>query len=488
MKFQSYNGANYWFNNSLGMSFPLDIISEEKNLANQKDNQKERDHSTELIDDYKTHYGKKLEKIEKKLFKSRQLKISKDIIKKQILREGLLQLTLCVTEACNLACRYCCYSEAYPHNRNATQKKMVFKTAKKALDYYFTLIEEGQRYNPHRTPTIGFYGGEPLLNFELISQCVSYIEKEYPKIKPLFTLTTNGTLLDGKKCDFFMSHNFSIAVSIDGPEKEHNRNRVYQDGTGTFTDVINNIKPFIDAGYTRCHTLCVFDWKSDLFALQEFFNRKDIPQLSMASMPNQNDGCTYYEQFSQEERLHFRKLEANAFREYIQNLEKVGYTGSFFDQLYGLQASRTLYIVPTLFDTQTSMIPYTNTCWPGRKIFVDVEGNFHICERINHTIPIGNVDIGLNFEYIMDLVNDYNSHLDQCPACSVQKLCGECYCAFVNEGKIQYASQVCSKPVENRRELLKIAFTIAEINPDLPGTFIDQYYSWLSELSPTMGD
>lgn len=96
-------------------------------------------------------------------------------IKHYILKFGLLHLTLCVTEDCNFRCKYCVYSNLYEFERDYSSNQMDFNIAKKAIDYYFMLLQEGERYNPLRKPVVGFYGGEPLLNFKLIKKCVIYI-------------------------------------------------------------------------------------------------------------------------------------------------------------------------------------------------------------------------------------------------------------------------------------------------------------------------
>jgi len=486
MKVESYFGTKYWFDNNLGIVYPLDPILEKKVSTNPDNRIACIDNQND--DAFDAQFMKKIEKIKRSIIRIQQKELTPNEIKRQILQDGLLQITMSITEACNLACRYCYYSDIYTYSRKPSTKKMDFQTAKKALDYYASLIKEGERFNPLRTPTIGFYGGEPLLNFDLIKKCVSYFEKTYPEMDTGFTITTNGTLLDEKKSDYLMEHNFSIAISIDGPENEHNRNRIYPDGSGTFSDIIKNIKTIMDAGYKKCHSLCVFDWKSDLFALQDFFSRDDIPPLALASMPNIYDGCLYYERFTQEDRVKYRESEAEAFKWYIEHVRETGYKGSFFDNIFGLHASKTLFSVPSLINYQTYLIPYTGSCLPGRKIYVDVGGKYHICERVNHTFPIGDIENGLDFNRIANLVYDYGTHLDQCPICQVQKLCGLCYCAFGIEGKFRFSSEICKDPLKNQRIALSWAFTLGEIDPMLPGSISENYYSWLAEISPTMGD
>ena len=93
-------------------------------------------------------------------------------------------LILQVTQQCNLRCKYCAYSGNY-YNRSHTSNRMDFETAKKAIDFYLKRSEKADQL------ALSFYGGEPLLEFELIKKCVSYILQRKGDKKILFTMTTN---------------------------------------------------------------------------------------------------------------------------------------------------------------------------------------------------------------------------------------------------------------------------------------------------------
>ena len=72
---------------------------------------------------------------------------------------------------------------------------------------------------------IGFYGGEPLLEFELIKKCVKYARKELKGKQINFALTTNATLLNDEIINYFIEHSFIVTVSIDGPKEMHDDER-----------------------------------------------------------------------------------------------------------------------------------------------------------------------------------------------------------------------------------------------------------------------
>ena len=104
------------------------------------------------------------------------------------LNNRVAYLVLQVTQGCNLRCEYCVYSGGYD-TRTHTNKRMNYKTAIKAIDF---LIEHSKDED---TLYLGFYGGEPLLEFELIKMCVKYINKNAFGKKVEFNITTNATLL-----------------------------------------------------------------------------------------------------------------------------------------------------------------------------------------------------------------------------------------------------------------------------------------------------
>lgn len=148
------------------------------------------------------------------------------------LKEGIKSLTLEVTEACNLRCRYCIFSGGYANWRSHGHRRMSEATALAAIDLYLKNSRNSD------TVMIGFYGGEPLLNFGLIRRCCDYVksrEREDGRHRDIhFSLTTNGTLLTDDKLEYLIRNNFSVSFSLDGPQEIHDRYRVFADGQGTF--------------------------------------------------------------------------------------------------------------------------------------------------------------------------------------------------------------------------------------------------------------
>ena len=113
----------------------------------------------------------------------------------------LNELVLQVTKQCNLRCKYCAYSGNY-YNREHSSSRMRFETARKAIDFYLKRSDKFDKLS------VAFYGGEPLLEFELIKKCVKYILENKGDKKVTFPMTTNGTLLTQEVTELLVEFSF----------------------------------------------------------------------------------------------------------------------------------------------------------------------------------------------------------------------------------------------------------------------------------------
>ena len=109
---------------------------------------------------------------------------------------------------------------------------MDIDTSRAAVDLFMQNHIKVRQRNPSAGPIIGFYGGEPLLGFDVLKETWSTSWEKYGDSfkNALFTLTTNGVLLNDEVADFLTSHDFSIIVSLDGNKENHDRNRVEPNG------------------------------------------------------------------------------------------------------------------------------------------------------------------------------------------------------------------------------------------------------------------
>ena len=147
-------------------------------------------------------------------------------------------LCLHISHDCNLRCRYCFADEGAYHSVRET---MSFETAKAAID--FLLKESGNR----QVLEVDFFGGEPLMNFDVVKKTVYYAKEEGAKLnkKFLFTTTTNGLLLDDEAIKFFNEEMENVVLSLDGRREIHDEVRKTVSGKGSFDAVIDKIKKFV---------------------------------------------------------------------------------------------------------------------------------------------------------------------------------------------------------------------------------------------------
>lgn len=168
---------------------------------------------------------------------------------KNKLRNGRLVnfLSLVVSEACNFSCSYCFANKEFSSSDLSLKhrKLMDFKTAQKAIDVFFRLLEEEGRDEA----TINFGGGEPLLNFRIIRQALSYIKEKYSaKYNISFVLNTNCSKMTEEIAAVLEQYRVSIATSLDGLKDGNDAVRVYPTGKGTFDDILKGWKLLKRAG------------------------------------------------------------------------------------------------------------------------------------------------------------------------------------------------------------------------------------------------
>ena len=155
--------------------------------------------------------------------------------------EGIVKaLCLHIAHCCNLNCSYCFASQGKYHGDRAM---MSFEVGKQALD--FLVKNSGTRHNLE----VDFFGGEPLMNFDVVKQLVEYarsIEKAAGK-NFRFTLTTNGVLIDDDVIDFANREMSNVVLSLDGRKEIHDRFRVDYAGKGSWDNIVPKFQKLVNA-------------------------------------------------------------------------------------------------------------------------------------------------------------------------------------------------------------------------------------------------
>ncbi len=149
-------------------------------------------------------------------------------------------LCLHIAHTCNLNCSYCFASQGKYHGDRAL---MSFEVGKRALD--FLVENSGSRHNLE----VDFFGGEPLMNFQVVKDLVKYarsIEKQNNK-NFRFTLTTNGVLIDDDVIDFANKEMSNVVLSLDGRKEVHDKFRVDYNGNGSWEKIVPKFQKLVEA-------------------------------------------------------------------------------------------------------------------------------------------------------------------------------------------------------------------------------------------------
>ncbi|MBR6484354.1 MAG: 4Fe-4S cluster-binding domain-containing protein, partial [Clostridiales bacterium] len=168
-------------------------------------------------------------------------KIAIDLTKKKY---TLKALCLHVAHTCNLNCSYCFAAQGNFHGERGL---MSFEVGKRAIDF---LIENS---GYHKNLDIDFFGGEPLMNWEVVKQLVKYgrsVEKENGK-NIRFTLTTNGVGITDEVIDFCNEEMYNVVLSLDGRKETNDRFRVDLKGNGSYDTIVPKFQKFVSRRGTK---------------------------------------------------------------------------------------------------------------------------------------------------------------------------------------------------------------------------------------------
>ena len=346
-------------------------------------------------------------------------------------------LTLEVTERCDLDCGYCGYGEYYDQFTGRKNRDMDPGLARTVIDYFLDLWNSPLNRSFQRPTYIGFYGGEPLLNFPLVQEITRYIaglkSTRNPRNRFIFNMTTNGLHL-GKYLDFLVKHDFRLSISLDGGE-ENNTYRVFKKGRPSFNHVIKEVKAlqrkYPDYFKRQVHFNAVLHNKNSSAEIYRFFKETfaKIPQVN----PLNNTGLR-------------ENLKKNFYQTYLNPGESLpvsedySASGEGFSKEPGF-AETSMFLrgnTDFCFDNYNQLlyppknrrrIP-TGTCLPfSKRIFVTTAGNVLGCERIGERYSLGHITPGKVDIDTEAIAAEYNSWYKK-----MRNRCGSCYNA---EGCLQ---------------------------------------------------
>jgi len=405
-------------------------------------------------------------------------------------------LVLGITERCNLCCSYCCFSGSFEGQRTHSQKSMTWEIAEKAISYFLENDQVGDGLCP-----ITFYGGEPLLEFELVKRCVEYAESKAAELgkKVRFSVTTNGTLLDDQAVDWLVEHRFLTLISLDGPRAAHDRYRVFPDGNGSFRLVENNLRRFAerypeykDRGLSV--TLAPpLDLNATAALIEELYPDYPISRVVLVNTgkdtrihdretnPTQygchsacKESCLPLEPFRRFEPSDDKQLK-KLWEACVQNIKDYGITEArqknpfamlLFEQQIAFYHRRN---VTNEASDQVFYIP----CFPGfTRRFCDADGNYRVCERVDDSkaYQMGNVWDGPDPARLIRIM-EMRRHFGDCGNCTALKTCDLCYARIPESDAVDLGFDpafdfLCQQTRKTTAKMFRTYTEIMEANPN----------------------
>ncbi|MBQ7688551.1 MAG: radical SAM protein [Clostridia bacterium] len=384
------------------------------------------------------------------------------------LETRLGQLCLQVTQFCNLVCLYCAYANITDGTtqRNHSAKKMDLETAKRAVDFYY---EHSWKRNKC---AISFYGGEPLIAFDLIKEVILYAEKRFLGKKLTFNMTTNGTLLTEEMMDFLAAHEVAVMFSIDGPKKIHDNNRKRADGTGSFSAACENLKKmwkkYEDAGITSHLSVnMVLHPKNDLDDVFELF---DDPFFANDIVVRGGRATEEYLEEKLEQKPEF--FEKSAYQYFLcwldllNIVENVKVSPIFRTKVAGSEES--INKLNDLMEGLPDEGAPGGPCVPGeRRLFVNTDGDFFPCEKVSEledVLKIGNLSHGFDEEKAAAILDVATLTAEKCRSCWAFRHCGVCARTCVKNGELSKEARLknCGEQMNRTADLIGAAILYQE--------------------------
>jgi len=383
---------------------------------------------------------------------------------------GLLNLE--VTENCNLRCDYCVYNPHFHEKRNHGSERMPLSVAQLAIQYLKD--HSSQSENVY----IAYYGGEPLLEFDLIESCLKFAQDLFQEKQIGYSITTNATLITPKVAELLFRNKFKVTVSLDGPEKIHDSYRKDICGNGSFKKTIKGLENLINAYGEEPSKNIVLNMVytppysgQKLERISELWN--EIPWLPR----NIKARLTYPSPGSiPKERL----LNADTWEDW--NFLQWSY-GKYADSYLGkgnshpianslLEQNLAFLIQRPIYEKPLDKYYLNGCCIPAvRRLYVSAQGRFHICEKITTNAPtIGSVFSGIDLKILKKVyIEEYDRlSLQICSDCWALRLCDACYIHAFENGQLDSTKKKmhCSYVLHSKETFLNIFCELLEQNKE----------------------
>lgn len=358
---------------------------------------------------------------------------------------GIKRLVLFVSQDCNLECRYC-FTRG---SGNIKKKNMSEAVARAAVDLIFR-----ESNNAHRLK-IGFYGGEPMLRFDLIKKIIPYADQKAGEFHKTvdYTMTTNGTLLTDEAIRFLVENRVQTTVSIDGSREIHDENRVFPDGSGSFDRVFPAFKKLKGKAGDTGTISVVHNFNRHLKDITQSLLNLGIPAVGLAPA------------ISTDGQLNI-PVPDNGHNGHNNNMDSIDIYGGQYEELVQtfLDNGKLFSEKPPLdftriFGSLEKREKRETNCGAAySRIAVDADGNILPCDNLVGVSKfyMGNVLTGIDKGYQETFKGMRAAECETCRACWARHLCGG-WCPFFSYNK----HRDLKKPVDAQCRISKNHFEIA---------------------------
>ena len=315
----------------------------------------------------------------------------------------LVNLWLNISHDCNLRCIYCFGNGG---SYGGTRQIMTKEVSKLCVDYWFKYLNKNAS-----EATVTFFGGEPLMNIDVLEFSINYINqllKDF-KINIKYLITTNGTILNNRLIRLFKENDINFTISIDGGEVIQNKNRPYASGKGTFNVIKENVS-ILRKYYDTLSARMTLTHENILFLKDAVIDLWDIGFTDVI-----------YEVVTiDDDRMSITNEDIELLRPQIKELNEITYHNM-------VNKSRKFFANCTRFAGFIHNVSIKNECsfQSPYTIMFTPEGNIFKCHRMmdNKDRKVGNLKNGINWNKFSENTKKYVDETE-CKSCWAKRICG----------------------------------------------------------------
>lgn len=345
--------------------------------------------------------------LDKKLALSEVIQVE---VKKEF-GKGKITLSFMSARTCNLSCSYCFAGEGEYGKYDCKPKQFTY-------DMYMQGLQLAIKTYPEGLVRIGFFGGEPLINFKdimrFVPDCIELLKEHQLEI-PRISITTNATLLTDEVLDFMKQYNINISVSLDGDQEINDYARKYSSGNiSVYKEVYNKCKRmeqkdinYVIQATINCKHIMNFK-EGDAINWAKSLEEFDFSNMSIIPVSTEVEGLSLNSEEYLDNLKLFTKELVNYYLEKLQNgiVNKIP----------------SLIVTPML---QLTKKDYVRSCSSGKSFFVDTDGQLYPCHMFcnESDFKIGDLIQGINRGKSEEIANINKSKCNECESCIAQSVC-----------------------------------------------------------------